>query len=536
MILLLLACAPEAPPEDGLQLLSAREQLIRASVDLRGIHPSEEELSAIDAHPELYEGFVDRYLDDPRFEGRLREVWDLRWLTRTGQSYFDAGDAGISVDPVVLSEAVGEEPLQLLSYAYNQDLPYSYVVTADHTMANPLLASFYGLSRNGEGEGWLPANYQDGRPMAGVLSMATTWLRYPSMGGNANRHRANAVSKMFLCDDYLSRPIVLNRAQVDQLTVDPEDAIATNAACQSCHSTLDPLAAHFYGFYHVDAPENLQDALLYLPENEEGWRGYANKSPGYYGTPTSSLEELGQRITEDPRFYDCAVKTAFQGFTQRNPSDADWTEIAGYRSTFEESGWRLRPLVRALVTARSYRAKDAHDAALAARLATVRTVSPEQLSSIIADITGYTWNFGGNDGLKDRSNGLPVLLGGVDGLNVTIPGRDPSVGAAFAQERLAQAAAWAVVQHDLDPARTEDARLLRYVSIDDTPEADAAAFDTQIRYLYLRITGIPLEDNATEPAELTALWKQIYAVEGSKERSWAGIVSAVLRDPRVLFY
>ena len=54
--------------------------------------------------------------------------------------------------------------------------------------------------------------------------MNAVWQRYPSMGGNANRHRANAVSKLLLCDDYLSRPIVLNRSAVDQLTIDPEDA------------------------------------------------------------------------------------------------------------------------------------------------------------------------------------------------------------------------------------------------------------------------------------------------------------------------
>jgi len=46
-------------------------------------------------------------------------------------------------------------------------------------------------------------------------------MRYPSMGGNANRHRANAVSRTLLCDDYLARPIVLNRPAVDPLSLSP---------------------------------------------------------------------------------------------------------------------------------------------------------------------------------------------------------------------------------------------------------------------------------------------------------------------------
>lgn len=532
---LLLACVPEEKG-DGLILLSPREQLIRLSVDLRGVHPSEEELQSIEKSPELYGKFVDRYLSDPRFEERLREVFNLRWLTRTGETYFDPGDANLSVDPSVLARSVGDEPLRLLSWIYENDLPYSEVVTADHTMADPLLAAFWRLDRDGEGDEWLPAHYRDGRPNSGILSMTTLWQRYPSMGGNANRHRANAVSKILLCDDYLSRPIVLNRAQVDQLTVDPEDAIRTNQSCQSCHSSLDPLAGHFYGFFHEEAPMSMDAAITYLPENEENWRYYSGKEPAWYGIPTSGLQELGIRISEDPRFYDCAVRTVMEGFAQRTVEDADWNEFSAYRQSFEDSGWRLRTLVKSVVSARPYIAANAEDRQLAGRLATVRTVSPAQLSSIIEDITGFRWNFGGKDGLTDLEMGLPVLLGGVDGQFVTLPGREPSVGAVLAVERLAQAAADQVAKHDLDPARTEEARLLKYVTVLDTPESSSEAFDTQIRYLYLRVTGIPLKEDATEPAELTSLWKQLYAVEGSSTRAWAGVLSAILRDPRVIFY
>ena len=55
--------------------LGAREQLLRLSVDLRGVHPSEEELLAIEAaaasedpaaFDETYTLFADRYLTDPR--------------------------------------------------------------------------------------------------------------------------------------------------------------------------------------------------------------------------------------------------------------------------------------------------------------------------------------------------------------------------------------------------------------------------------------------------------------------------------------
>ena len=539
MLLLLMSCAtgPAPEPEDGLLLLSAREQLIRLSVEVRGVHPSEEELAAIEDDPTLYEAFVDRYLQDPRLSDRVEEIFNLRFLTRTGNAYFDAAEAGIGgVTEAQVAASLADEPLRLVRHIFEQDLPWSEIVTADYTMADPIVARMWDLDYPAGATGWQAAYYRDGRPMAGVLSMNTIWQRYPSMGGNANRHRANAVSKMLLCEDYLTRPIVLNRASIDQLTVDPEEAIQS-VGCQSCHASLDPLAAHFFGFFRYDGDEGgLRAATMYRPENEQGWRDYAGKPPAWYGRPTANLVELGEVIAEDPRFMDCAVRTVWEGLFQQAPGEAQWAGVQEARGVFEAEGMVLRPLLRHMLLSREFRAGGARASDQAAALSTVRTASPRQLAAIIEDLTGYRWTFGGMDGLTDPQSGLAILAGGTDGLYVTTPNYNPSVGSVFIQERLAQAAGWHVAAHDLDPARVEAAILLDLVTAADRPETAAERFEAQIRSLYLRITGIPLEEGATEPAELSTLWSQVYSVEASPEAAWAGVVSVVLRDPRVLFY
>ncbi|MEC8423164.1 MAG: DUF1592 domain-containing protein, partial [Myxococcota bacterium] len=525
-------CAQE--PEqvvDGMTLMSPRAQLIRASVDLRGVHPSETELQAIASNPELYEGFVDRYLADPRFLDRAVELWNQRLLTSTGGTY---GQSYPNASGRDISAAMSGETLQLVRHIVEQDLPYGEIVLADYTMANPLLAGMWELDRSGDEGGWAPAQYTDGREHAGILTMSSVWLRYPSAGGNANRHRANAVSKMLLCDDYLSRPIVLNRAAVDQLTVDPETAISTNATCQSCHSTLDPLSAHFFGWFEYD--DEMSDPTLYKPENEKAWMEYAGRSPAYYGVPTASIREMAELIAEDPRFIDCAVQTAWEGLNQRSLADGDWSDFQAHRDAFLESGRSIRSVVRSVVLSPAYRAKAADDPELDARLATVRTVSPSQLHTVIEDITGYSWEFGGRPGLESHGMGLPVLLGGIDGDTVTNRSYEPGVGTVFIQERLAQSAGWHVARHDLDPDREADALMLRYVTAEDTPTANERAFETQIRALYLQATGYPLADQAAEVHNLITLWRQLHSVEGSSEAAWAGVISAVLRDPLVLTY
>ena len=74
------------------------------------------------------------------------------------------------------------------------------------------------------------------------------------------------------------------------------------------------------------------------------------------------------------------------------------------------------------------------------------------------------------------------------------------------------------------------------ITVDDTPESSPEAFETQIRALYLQTTGFALADDATEHTALIAVWKEIYSVEASPISAWSGVLSAILRDPRVIFY
>ncbi|MFK7929210.1 MAG: DUF1549 domain-containing protein [Myxococcota bacterium] len=545
--------APDDVVEDGIELLSARRQLIRLSVDLRGAHPSRADLEFIEQHPDAYEQYVDRYLEDPRFVQRMTEIWNRSLRTRTGQTYFDPREAGLGMlSDETVADSIGEEPLKMIAHVIEKDLPFSEVVTADYTLADPIVAAMWDLPYPEGKTGWQQTAYDDGRPMAGLLSSTTLWQRYPSAGVNSNRHRANSVSRIFLCDDYLSRPVSFSRTQIDTLTTgDPEDVIQNTQVCQSCHSTLDPFASHFFGFWWEIEGE-LDDQTLYRPEDEPAWRTQmgSHVSPAFYGIPTRGMEEMAQHLAEDPRFVECAVRTTFDGITQRDSSDLDRDEMWTHRVAFEDSGLVVRDLVRSIVTSRTYRAQSIIDAELATegleeRLPVLKTVTPAQFEGIIHSKTGYRWSMNGRPALAKNVQGLAVLSGGTDSLYVNEPNSDPSVGLVFVQERLAQAAGWHVATHDLDPDRDGEAILLKYVTREDSPETNREAFQIQIEQLYLDVLGVPLErpegaeDAPGEPpevAELIRMWKQLYSVDADPDKAWAGIVSVVLRDPMLIFY
>jgi hypothetical protein len=543
LVATLAGCQQDSSEVQPLEPLALRDQLIRLSMDLRGVRPTEAELFTFEnadsmAVADIYTNAAEEWIEDPRFIGRAKEIFNQRFLFRTGDVYFDTADIdGLEgIDERVMAEVIANEPMNLLQYTIDNDLPYSTLVTAPFTMANEELALYWGIDYPSDAEGaWVPSQYTDGRPHAGMLTMSTTWQRYPSMGGNANRHRANAVSKMFLCDDYLSRPIVLNRAAVDQLTIDPENAINQNSGCQSCHASLDPIAANFFGFFNYDAEDGIESSH-YRPENEEEWRYYSGKEPAYYGRPTGNIPEFGESLAADTRFADCAVQTVWEGLTQREYVDADWPEVEPHEVTFLEADMNVKELFLSIVNSDAYKAGGARSPELEERLAGQKVVSPEQLSSLVQDVTGYTWYFDGRDGLRDNAMGLPVLAGGIDGRFVTERQYTPTVGLSYVQERLATSAAYYVAQHDLDPAREEEAKLLLYVTIQDTPDSNPAAFDQQVRHLYTSVTGHPLAPEAKEPEQLIAMWRYLYSVEASPTSAWAGVLSAVLRDPQVLFY
>lgn len=537
-----------APVVDGIELQSSRKQLIRLAIDLTGAHPSKQDLDFIEQYPQAYDDYVDKYLQHPRFSERMSEIWNRSIRTRTGETFFDRTEADLGMVPEeVVADSIGDEPLALLRHVIENDLPFSEMVTADYTMADPIVAAMWSLEYPEGKTGWQPSFYTDGRPHAGVMTSTTMWSRYPSAGVNSNRHRANTISRIFLCDDYLSRPVSFSRTQIDTLTSgDPEEVIQTTQACQSCHSTLDPFASHFFGFWwEIDG--DLSEQTLYRPEDEQFWREQMGDhvSPAFYGIPTQGIDEMAQHLAEDPRFASCAVRTVFDGLTQRNASDLDRVELTPHIQAFVESNQNVREAVRSIVMSPEYRAAHIEDER-GDRIPVLKSVTPAQLETIILEKTGYRWSFDGRPALQRNIQGLAVLAGGTDGRFVNAPNYDPSIGLVFVQERLAQAAAWHVVRHDLADDREEDAILLRYVTRLDTPENNREAFVVQLEQLYVDVIGVPLDrpesddeesiPEAPEVAELIALWKRLYSVDANPERAWAGVTSVVLRDPMLLFY
>lgn len=477
----------------------------RVSLDLRGVRPTPDELDLLERRPGRWDETVDTWLADPRFGARVRDVLALAWRTRLDTYTPQVSEFGLPPsDDLVFQRAVGEEVLRIGSEVAEADLDWRTLVTADWTMVDDSLAGVWPIDPDPGATGWRRARYVDGRPHAGVLSANGAWWRYTTTMENYNRGRANALSRILLCSDFLARPVVFPRSDAAPGSDALLDQTKTDPSCTVCHFSLDPLGSYLYGFDYWVEPYYMTPE--YSPAAEALWRGRTEVPPSYFGQPVEGLDGLGHAIADDPRFTRCAVEQVLEGVLQRDVTDADFDQVAGHLAVFEAAERRMRPLYRSVVL----------DPENVGPERAPKLLPPESLAASVEALTGFVWTSeDGREVLANDLTGVRVLAGGFDGKAVTQPLRRPNPTVVWVQRRLAELAAAHAVAHPdnvlFGGARPSDA---------DPDELVAHLFRATV-------SRPPTADEAEVARELQ---QSVGATDGP-DAGWAAVVALLLRHP-----
>lgn len=514
---------PDYAPLEPLRLL------VRASLDLRGVRPSLAEIAALDADPSSLDAAIDAYLDDPRFPRRVREVFDEVLLIRDEEPFVDYADLLTTRLPHELWASVAEEPTRMLERIAAEDRPYTEWVTADWTMADEVLADVLPVEYPAGAQGWRASRYLDGRPAAGVLVSSGWWWQQGSMLNNLNRGRANQVSRVLLCFDYLESEI--DFAGVSALSSEAAlgEAIRTDPACAACHDTLDPIASSLYGFWWPSsAKHDLFDIQTYHPERERLWHTLRGPPPGLHGEAVNGLADLGVRIAAEEDYARCFVEHSWRGLLRREPAPEEEVWIDEVHRAFSDSGLQIREAWRALVRTGAWRN--------GAGERSPKVVTPAVLSSQIAELTGFRWEERGWDLLRGPVQGYGPLVGGVDGISRSTRLTEPTPTLAVVVAQVAAMAGSYVSRQDL--ADPDNARLLTRVTGLERVDGGQgeASIRAQVVDLHLRIAAERLApDDPRVDAELD-LWDEIFGVTEDPTAAWAAVVTLLLRHPAVVVY
>ncbi len=536
--------------------LSPVDQLVRVSMALRGQRPSRGEIAAVEEDPEALAEIVDGYLGDPAFGETIRDMHNEALLSLADYFIYPAGFEPFGpvaeADVYALNRAITEAPLRLVEHVVMNDRPYTEIVTADYTVANADVAAVWGLAHEGDAGAWTQTSWEDGRGNAGILSDSWLFQRHSSTASNANRGRANAISRALLCYDFLSRDIEVD-AEVD--LADPEavaNAVVDNPACASCHQALDPFASFFRGYYPIYVPQTDIETYphyVWYPELFPDLLGVPMRDASFFGAPGDGPESLGKLIAADPRFSLCTARRFYAYFHQIDLEAVPMETEIELQSVLLDSGMDAKALTKAIVLSDEFlvsHAAAATDDELDPDddVVGVKKARPVQLRQMFADLTGFRWRtdltilsteempwgLGNVELMDDSFLGYSVLAGGLDSIYVTRPSHTYSATVSLVLRTLSQLAADSVVESDF-AVDAGERRLLELVEADTT---DEDAVRAQLVDLYLRLYAERVDEDGVE--DTWQLWSAAHDHGGDPRRAWKVVLAAMLQDVRIAYY
>lgn len=528
-VALLFACgAPETPtPTLGApEPTPALDHLRRASLALRG-HP---------AHPDevraVHQGtpwtdVVTSWRSDPYLgEVAANVVAEAFGLRHDAQPHVPSLGPLASVPPATVIDRLDEAPLRLVAHIVNTGRPFTEIVTTDEMLADGVVSAAYGPVIDAGSTDWQVSVWPDGRPAAGILSSTTLMQRHPIAPTNHQRSRAAIVAEALLCDDYAERPEAGTVRPVQQ-----DDALWTDPVCLSCHASLDPLAANFEGFrryilasevdrgYRTDCAEGFCYPLaLYDPDVRLAPPG-ALPDPGFYGTPTVDLAEVGAAIAADRRFPTCTVRRFFGHLVGLDWADVEGDFVRELADRFVASDHDAAELLLAMVVHPAFAPASPHAPPSFLRPRQwVRTL--DHLVQVRATALP-NGGFGVVDLVTTDRFGLNQVMGGVEGWR-----RVPADRAALPSRELAWR--WLAEEAAAMVMARGDERWFPAGHPMEGPEARA-----MLAEWHLRVLGEVREpDEPVIDADLAAL--SALSVDRGPEVAWAALLAGFLQHPRLV--
>lgn len=497
-----------------------RAVLTRGSLDLRGVRPSPDELEAIQTEAEL-EAALAAWQAGPALGGRIAALWAPTWDTMA-DGYLPAVESFGPYEDSALLRSLGQQPTQVLARIVDEDQPWSAMVSGDWTVVDPLLEGLLPVAVDEAGaEGWRRGTWTDGRPPFGAFASPGVMLRYTSTEFNAQRSRANVLTRIALCDDFLDREVELG----DGATILDQDAAISamrdDPGCRSCHDTLDPIAAHFWGYFQL-FDRSPAEYLRYHAAREYFWETWGGGvGPAFEGQPSATAGDLGPAVAASPLFAACAVEQA-RALLLLDPDAAqDPAATQADRTAFIESGLQMRTLVASVQRDPRWRGVGDPAAGDASR----RLLMGERMEHAMSALVGAQLRVDGW-GLTDNDRaGLRTLAGRDDLHSLAVGAAVPGPTQVLVQEALAEAVAGLA---------TSDAPMGTLFSPEDLEaDPDAAAFArVHARLTLSALSRPPTDDEVTADR---ALYDAARAAGASPAEAWRAVLTALLQDPAAVW-
>ncbi len=238
---------PEPEPLDPYELASKLSYFLWNA-------PPDQRLLDLAAQGNLHDALdaeIDRMVRDPRFAQFVRE-FGSQWLSL---DKFDVVAVDADRFPRLTRDTKTElrrEPVELLRYVIQENLPLQSLVQSDFIMANEVVASYYGLGDRVEtGFRFVPVPHENPR-LGGVLTQAAV------LSGLSDGREANPVKRgAWLARKIIAEPPDDPPPNVPRLPEDDGSHLTlrqklerhrNQEGCAKCHAGIDPWGLPFEQF------------------------------------------------------------------------------------------------------------------------------------------------------------------------------------------------------------------------------------------------------------------------------------------------
>ena len=351
------------PANPGQWRLDSYSKASRLSFFLLNAAPDSALLDAAESGrlhtPEGMRTELARMLASPRIEQGVRAFFD-DMLVAEG---FDLLAKDPIIYPAFTSKVVLQAREQLLrtivDHLIDRHGDYRDLFVTRRTFMTRDLAAVYRVPVNAGPNQWVPYEFSEDGPRAGLLTQVGFLARYSHPGRTSPTNRGRGLRETLLCQHVPDPPPNVSFELFENATAKRRtarqrlDAHNTNPICAGCHRLTDPLGLileHFDGAGQYRLTEN---GAPIDPSGE------VNR------VPVTDAIDLGHRLREDPALTSCLVSRTYSYATGQQVEPADRPLLRYLETRFDQDGYRFPELLHTIATSRAFYRVKAPDALIA---------------------------------------------------------------------------------------------------------------------------------------------------------------------------
>ncbi|MES2471257.1 MAG: DUF1592 domain-containing protein [Pseudomonadota bacterium] len=286
---------------------------------------------------------VDRLMASPRLEEGMRAFFtDMLMLETFANVSKDSSFYPKWAGP--MAAAAQEETLRsTLDLALRQNGDMRELMVTRKTQINRALASIYGVPFSFNGE-WAPHEFGPESGRSGLLTQISMLAMFSHPGRSSPTKRGVAMNEILLCEPTPTPPNNVDFSEVND-TAGPRKTVrerlmahAADKTCSSCHNAVDPIGLSLEGFDTIGGRRDRENGEM------------IDVSATLAGKSFHGAEGLGKFLYSSPKFPSCVARKLYSYANGLNSEEVETAAFKGGLDAFQKSGYRLRALVKGLVT------------------------------------------------------------------------------------------------------------------------------------------------------------------------------------------